>query len=285
MRSLRFSLLAALAFGLTLSACDNADPVSQTGNATATSTEDAAVSIANAISLDGGGALEVALEASGVATSDASKNDASGCIRERSFDEETTTWTRFIECERGRPEGLFYALFSRTGTYQFLDGDATTQYPADADAVNFDIIDGAGLRIRPGLTHELLDIGADLHVGDLHQELVTVNGDYNRAATDTLYTRNAERTLTYDVEMTLTDLVAIPGDRAHWRNAVSGTIEGTYHAIVTFMRGDAYGEREITKTFTIVFGESEGDVRDALITVDGQTFRADVETGEVAGVE
>ncbi|MDX1439101.1 MAG: hypothetical protein R3284_04280, partial [Rubricoccaceae bacterium] len=111
------------------------------------------------------------------------------------------------------------------------------------------------------------------------------NGTYQRAATDTLYTRNAERTLTYDVSMTLTDIVAAPGDRDHWRRAVSGTIEGVFHAIITFMRGDAYGEREITKTFTIVFGDGDGDTRDALITVDGLTFRADIETGQIDGVE
>ncbi|MDX1438834.1 MAG: hypothetical protein R3284_02925, partial [Rubricoccaceae bacterium] len=167
MRSVQFSILMMVALGLTFAACDNAGPASNTGDANTNATEDAAVSIANAISLDGGGALDVAMAASGVAA-DAPKNGRSGCEHERSYDENTFTWTRYIECERGNPDGLFYALFSRTATYQFLSGDAPVQYPDQADAVNFDIVDGEGLRIAPGFVHELLDIGADLHVDDLH---------------------------------------------------------------------------------------------------------------------
>ncbi len=287
MKALRFSLFATFLVALALAGCDNASPVVQGGDANISSTEDAAVSIANALSLEGGGALDVVASAADVASDvqNSQGGDSSGCIRERSYDESTFTWTGFIECERGRPDGLFYALFSRTGTFQFLNGDAPVQYPADADAVNFDIIDGEGLRRAPGFSHELLDIGADLNVADIHTELLTINGTYNRAATDTLYTRNAERTLAYELSMTLTDLQAPPGDRHLWRTAVSGTIEGVYHAVITFTRGDSYVEREITKTFTIVFGDGDGDIRDAIITIDGRDFRADVETGQVQGVD
>ena len=288
MNRLKFSLLATLLVSVAIAGCDNTDPVIDTGgDANISSTEDAAVSIANALSLEGGGALDAVASAAEVASDvqNASGGDDHGCIRERSFDETTVTWTRFIECERGRPNGLFYALFSRTATFQFLNGDTPVQSPAEADAVNFNIIDGEGLRIMPGFIHELLDIGADLHVANIHTELLTVNGTYDRAATDTLYTRNAERTLAYELAMTLTDIQAPPGDRHLWRTAVSGTIEGVYHAIITFTRGDSYVEREVTKTFTIVFGEGDGEIRDAIITVDGRDFRADVETGQVQGVE
>ena len=127
--------------------------------------------------------------------------------------------------------------------------------------------------------------GADLNVANIHGELVTVNGTYDRAATDTLYTRNAERTLTYDLALNFIDVQGPARDRRHWRNAVSGTLEGVYHAVITFIRGDAYEEVEIWKEFTIVFGEGDGDVRDALITIDGRTFRADIETGQVQGVD
>ncbi len=283
MKSIRLSVLTTFFVALAFAGCDNANPVIEAG---VSSTEDAAVSIANALSLEGGGALDIVAAAAEVAAdAQNAHGDDSGCIREGSYDETTFTWTRFIECERGRRDGLFYALFSRTGTFQFLDGDMPVQFPESADAVNFDIVDGEGIRIAPGFTHELLDIGADLHVADIHGELLTVNGTYDRAATDTLYTRSSERTLIYELAMTLTDLQAPPGDRRHWREAVSGTIEGTFHAIITFTRGDSYSETEITKTFTIVFGDGDGDVRDALITVDGRTFRANVETGQVQGVD
>ena len=290
MKPIRFSLLATFLVALVFVGCDNTGVSSDTGDANLSSTEDAAVSIANALSLEGGGALDAMASAAELGTDGSaarSGGDDHGCVRERSYDETTMTWTRFIECERGNPNGLFYALFSRTATYQFLDGDAPVQFPEEANAVNFDIIDGEGIRIAPGFSHELLDIGADLHVADLHTELVTINGTYNRAATDTLYTRNAERTLDYDLSMTLTDIQAPPGHRPrhHWPQAVSGTIEGVYHAFITFIRGDSYEEVEITKTFTIVFGEGDGGVRDAIITVDGRDFRADIQTGQVQGVD
>lgn len=286
MKPIRFSLIATVLVAMAFAGCDNATPIVPGDDANISSTEDAAVSIANALSMEGGGALDVVASAAEVASDiQNAQGDRSGCVRERSYDEGTFTWTRFIECERGREDGLFYALFSRTGTFQFLDGDAPVQYPAEADAVNFDIIDGEGIRRAPGFIHELLDIGADLHVADIHSELLTINGTYDRAATDTLYTRNAERTLAYELSMTLSDLQAPPGDRHLWRTAVSGTIEGVYHAVITFTRGDSYVEREITKTFTIVFGDGDGDVRDALITMDGRTFRVDVETGQVQGVD
>lgn len=286
MKPIRLSVLTAFFVALAVSGCDNANPVVEAG---ISSTEDAAVSIANALSLEGGGALDVIAAAAEVAVdvqnAHGGDSDDSGCVREGSYDETSFTWTHFIECERGRPDGLFYALFSRTATFQFLDGDMPVQFPENADAVNFDIVDGEGIRIAPGFTHKLLDIGADLHVADIHGELLTVNGTYDRAATDTLYTRNSERTLVYELSMTLFDLQAPPGDRHHWREAVSGTIEGTFHAVITFTRGDAYTETEITKTFTIVFGDGDGDIRDALITVDGRTFRANVETGQVLGID
>jgi len=293
MKPIRFSLLATILVAFAFAGCDNADPITGTGgdDANISSTEDAAVSIANALSLEGGGALDIAASASELVVTSSSSSSfggdhfPDGCVFERSYNEATFTWTRFIECEHGNPGGLFYALFSRTATYQFLDGDTPVQYPEEADAVNLDIIDGEGIRIAPGFSHKLLDIGADLNVANIHRELVTVNGTYDRAATDTLYTRNAERTLTYDLALNFIDVQGPARDRHNWRNAVSGTLEGVYHAVITFMRGDAYEEVEIWKEFTIVFGEGDGDVRDALITIDGRTFRADIETGQVQGVD
>ena len=291
MQSLRFSLFASILVAAAFAGCDNADPAVETagGTATISATEDAAVSIANALSLEGGGALDAAASASELAVTDSGSGAGGGfpadCTHERSFDEGTTTWTAFIQCERGRPAGLFYSLFSRTGTFQFLDGDAPVQFPEEADAVNLDVVDGEGLRVAPGFIHELLDIGADLNVANIHGDLVTVNGTYDRAATDTLYTHNAERTLTYELSMTLIEIQAPPGSREHWPTAVSGTIEGIYHAFITFIRGDSYEEIEITKTFTIVFGDGDGNVRDAIINVDGRDFRANIETGQVQGVD
>ncbi|MCH7976951.1 MAG: hypothetical protein IIC18_10445, partial [Bacteroidetes bacterium] len=122
MKPIRFSLLATFLVALTFAGCDNADPITGpgSGGANISSTEDAAVSIANALSLEGGGALDIAASASELVVTSSSSSNVGGdhfpddCDYERSFDEATMTWTRFIECEHGNPDGLFYALFSRT---------------------------------------------------------------------------------------------------------------------------------------------------------------------------
>lgn len=292
MFSLRFrTTLAALALVLAVaSGCDNASPTAVTSEATAA--EDAAVSIANALALDSGGALDDAATAVALGSPSGQNvhgggdpTDHPGCTVERAFDAETFLWTTVFACERGRPDGLFFARFGRTNTHQFYDaGGQPQQFPEGASSLDFAIVDGHGIRVAPGFTHRLLDIGANFDVENLQGDLVTINGTYNRSATDTLYTRRVERTLAYDLSMTFLDVQAPPGDRSNWRDAVSGRIEGTYDALVTFSGPRGYSEREIHTTFVIVFGETDGE-RDARITVDGRTFRADIETGAVLGVD
>ncbi|NNF58373.1 MAG: hypothetical protein HKN04_09030 [Rhodothermaceae bacterium] len=281
MNLLRFSTLSALLLILVVSGCDNAstDPFD---DANIDANEDAAVAIANAVALESGGALDAAADAVEVAAADAAKSGA-GCEYERSYDEGTQTWTGFVSCEFGSPERLFYSLFSRTRTYQFLDESGSPQqYPENAQALNFAIVDGEGIRQRPGFSHELLDLGADLVVEGLGEELKTVNGTYDRSATDTLYTRNVERTLTYDLALTFIDVQGA-GRVRDGNRPVSGTIEGVYEALHTFSAPDGTREQTVTREFTITFGG--GDDRDITIDIGGDTFLADLMTGEVEGLD
>ena len=281
MNLLRFSTLSMLLLVFVVSGCDNAtlDPSDDAG---IDANEDAAVAIANAVALESGGALNAAADAVDVVVSDAAKSGA-GCEHERSYDESTQTWTGFVSCEFGNPDRLFYSLFSRTRTYQFLDESGSPQqFPEGAQTLNFAIVEGEGIRQRPGFSHELLDLGADFVVDDLGQELKTVNGAYNRSATDTLYTRNVERTLTYDLALTFIDVQGA-GRIRDGNRPVSGTIEGVYEAVHTFSSPDGAREQTVNRSFTITFGG--GDDGDITIDVGGDTFRADLMTGEVEGID
>lgn len=284
MNPLRFFTGAALLLALAVSGCDNAGSDPDLA-ADVSADEDAAVAIANAIALDSGGALQAAADAVEL-TEDASGQRSAagdaGCAHERSYDDGAQTWTGFAACEFGDPDGLFYALFSRTRTYQFLDSlGVPQQYPEGAATLNFAIVDGEGFRIRPGFTHRLLGIGADLVVDGLGEALKTVNGTYDRSATDTLYTRDAERTLEYDLALTFVDVQGTGRIRDGGEQPVSGTIEGVYDALHTFTSPDGTREQRVRREFVITFGSGD----EALIALGDETFRADLMTGEVEGVD
>jgi hypothetical protein len=285
------SRVAPLALALPLAllaACDSADPSGPAG-AEAVTNQEAAVAVANALALDAGGVMDAVREA---ATLSELNDPAPGCDVERSYDEPSQTWTRTIACQRGRANEPFFARYGRTQTLQFLAGGVAQQDPRTADALDFTIVDGYGERRAPHLRHHLLDIGGSLHVDDLHEALVTVNGALTRSATDTLRVRRrgpnggaltAERTLAYDLAVAFDDVRA-HRRRGHWGRPVDGTISGTIDGTATFTGPNGQTQtREFSRAFTITFGGAAE--ADALIALGGETFRADLTTGTVDGVD
>ncbi|MDX1421433.1 MAG: hypothetical protein R3181_15820 [Rubricoccaceae bacterium] len=281
------SVTGVLLGALVLAGCDatDADPDPFTD---ASADEDAVVSIAAAIAVEGGGALDLAGGAAASAAAEEAGRSGpgpfdAGCTFELTYDAEAMLWSRFWQCERGEPGGPFYSLFSRTSETQYYDADGTPQAdPETAVSAHFELLDGEGRVVRPWLRHELLDLGADLDLTDLDTDLVTVNGTHVRSATDTLRTFGGERTVVYDLALTYLD---VRGPRGReWDENVSGTIEGQYDAVRTFDGPRGTVTEEISRTFTITFGEDGGeDV--AYIRLGGETYQADLTTGEVEGLE
>jgi len=245
-----------------------------------------AVAIANGVAVEPGGALEAVAGA----IDDGESSQGRGCTAERSYDETTQTWTAVVECERGFPDSRFWARFGRTRTFRFLDAAGVPQQsPEGAASLEFAIVDGHGEVHTPWLHHVLLDIGADINVDDLQEELVTVNGTYDRAATDTLFVRRfgqaaVRRTLIYDLDLEFLDVRGPrhrPGD---WGRPVSGTIEGHVVGAATFTRRDGTTvTREFDRSFTIVFDNPAAET--ATIRVGSEQFEADLLTGAVVGAE
>ncbi|MEM0961022.1 MAG: hypothetical protein AAGK21_00615 [Bacteroidota bacterium] len=275
-----------LAGALVLSACDaTSDTVSADDDL-----DDAAVVLASAIALDSGGALEDAAAGASLAVNASAGArhagpDRPGCENDRSYDAATGFWTASIDCERGDPEGRRYATFERLATYQFLDAAGLPQELRDgAASASYQILSAESLSRSPRGVHALTSLSSDLTVTDLGEDLVTVNGTYQRAATDTLRGRRGQRTVDYAFDAILTD---IQGPRAlprSWRQAVSGTISGTFQATIT--RTPTDGEtvsRDIDRAFEITFPR-DGSDRVAEIVLGGKRYRADVETGEVQGL-
>ncbi|WP_412061486.1 hypothetical protein [Rubrivirga sp. IMCC45206] len=281
----RTLLLGALA--LSLAACDAAGPDPALADA---ALDDAAVTLATAIAVDAGGILEDAAAAAALADTDAARladPHRRGCRAERTFDEAAVAWSLVADCERGDPDARFYAAFERTATVQFFDAAGQPQAEArTADALRYDVLSASSLLRTPRHVHALTSLGVALDVTDLGADLVTVNGAVQRAATDTLRGARGERTVAYALGATLADVRGPRGTARRWRRAVEGTISGTFQATIT--RTPAGGETEtveIDEPFEITFPLDGSGDRVVALVLGGRRYRADVDTGEVTGMD
>lgn len=286
--SRRFLLaLPALALALTFTGCDAssdaADPPSATADA-----EDAALSIGAAIALDNGGLLdEMAAAASASVAPDGldGPGDARpGCERDRQYDDATMVWTLTVQCQRGTPDRRFFAAFGRQSAVQFLAGGQPQQAPEGADALTYRILRGQSIVRRPHHVQRVTSLSADLSVTGLDADLVAVNGTYQRTGADSLRTRRGNRTSEYTLDLAATDVQGPRRIYENWRRAVAGTLTGHYvGTVTTTTRAGGTVTRDVDRTFTVTFPLVGGD-RQAEIAIDGQRFRADVSTGEIASL-
>jgi hypothetical protein len=264
-----------------LAGCDAAGTAP--ADADVVSNEEAAVAVANAVAPEGGGAFEAVTAAADLRHGDGPHG---GCTFERSFDPATTTWTRTVACRRGDPDRPAFARFGRTYTLRFYGADGTPQQdPATAASLDLALVDGYGERRTPALHHLLLDIGAALDVADLQEDLVLVNGTYHRSATDTVRVRGrgdraGQRTLVYDLALTLSDVRVAGGPDGRRTRPVAGTVEGTIEGTATFTGPNGQTRtRDFSRAFTITFGGDGGPVAD--LRIGGDVFRVDLDAGVV----
>ena len=288
--NLALGLFVAVALVLVAGGCEKStDPT--TDNAT----QDAAESIASAMGEDNGGVLDqlgdIALLCSqgGMQTlsmssfGDGSLNKGMDIADTLFYDNATGYWTIEISRERSELFGLYYANFSRSYQVQFRNSVGQPQqfYLVGNDtarSVNFRILGGTGYARSPRWNHHLSEIVADWTVTNAHTNILTVNGTYGRSAIDTLLTYNGVRAADHTLDMAINDVTGPRGNRNNISVATSGELAGTYSGTVTFISGEAYGERNFTRTFTVTFNNGT-----AIITVNGRTFRSDLKTGVVTG--
>lgn len=268
----------------------------------ATSNQDAAQSIANAVGEDNGGVADQmgdAVDATGSAgvttnVGSASPKDggllkgasAEGDTVTKTYSASDTSWTIFVSRNR---VGLFgrQAGFTRTYYSKFIDanGVALPRYiiasPADtATTIKFSVLSGSGYTMTKFVSTHLLSISSNFIITGVNTPIVTVNGTFSRTGTDTIKTFQGERVLNHTLQATLVNVtrpripryvqtVGIP-------RATGGTISGTYTATVTVLAGSSYTERNFTKTFTITFGTDGSGTMD----IGGAMFSCDLQAGE-----
>ncbi len=282
--------VAAFALVALLAGCDAATDAPLDSAAATADTEDAALVVAQTLSLDGGGALEdaaAAVAVAGISSDTRPPGDRPpfpprpGCEPTRTFDEATLVYTLTSECARTGDGGRFSASFARVATVRFLGADGQPQAErTGATALDFDILSGTASLVTPRATHRVTALTADLAVTTLDQDLATVNGTTTRATADSLGGPRGSRTVTARTALTLADVRGPRRVVEDWHRAVSGTISGTYAATVTTTRADGTATtREVSRDILITLPRGGSDL--AEVQLGGRRFQVDRRTGAV----
>ncbi len=243
--------------------------------------DDAAESISTAMGDESGGALESFADVLSVAgggslstTLAKSSGDEMVAAGIPVYDSLNGWWTVSIDRSKygiqasGFMKRVYQYQFSKNSVFQKLRINSADT----ATTVKFKIIDGSGYFSNLRVKHYLTKLRGGWTVNDLNKDTVTLNSDtvYVRAGVDTIITRNMIRT--FDHTLRITKMTDVRGLRFRlnrdnftiWRNnfskAISGTVEGTFYASITFRKGDLYKERTISKTFTITLGAGAGSL-------------------------
>ena len=272
----------------------------QTLNATAT--QDALYSVAANVAVDNGGVLED--------MSDVLKTESMpGIVNEdddnmmnfghnhtgvtEQYDSTNGWWTVTVTRHRGNVLGFYYADYTRVYQHQFVNKDGQFQkFYIVPDGTTFDtaytvnhkIVSGTGDLKTPKVSHHLIGLSGAWTVTGTNTPIVSLNSTapYIRSVSDTVTRNNSVRTLNGTLTLNFINVTGPRGSGLNWHRKLSGTITGTYHAVVTFQKGSTYTETTIDRIINITLGGQQIPVRiKGLSEATGTTFYIDAETGDL----
>jgi len=244
--------------------------------------EDAAESISAAMGDESGGAMEsfadiYSVAGGGSLGSGLAKSSGESSVMTVAgppvYNDSTGWWTVTIDRSRTGVENIVSASVQRVYQYQFQKNGVAQKYPIPiigtdtANTLKFKIVSGSGFFRNARVRHNLTMLKGGWTATKIDKDTVVVNSDttFVRSGVDSIITRNMVRTFTHTTTMEFSN---VKGPRykpsKNWRDnfsqAVSGTVNGTFNATITFQRGSAYKERTISKTFTIDLGAGAGSL-------------------------
>src|ERR1035437_2577921 len=268
----------------------------------ANATQDALYSVAANVAIDNGGVLEdmsdVLQSASITGIVDEDDNgmmnfghNHTGVTKQ--YDLTTGWWTVTVTRHRGNMFGFYFADYSRVYQDQFLNKDGQFQkfyiVPNGstfdtAYTFNHKIVSGTGILITPKVNHQLTALSGAWTVTGTNTPVVTLNSTppYVRSVSDTVNRSASVRTLNGTLTLNFINITGPRGSGLNWHRKTSGTITGTYHAVVTFQKGTTYTETTIDRIINITLGGQQIPVRiKGLTEATGTTFYIDAETGDI----
>lgn len=277
-------LLGVIAMAFALIACGDNSTISV--DETPSITKDAAESIASNIAYDTGGTIDQIMDLNTFATAGGfdtlkEKYPVTHFIFDKTYDPVEGKWSIHIERERGTSGLIPYAFVSRDYILQFLDGDGEAQqyYITDADTartVNFQVVQGYGRHLTRRLSQQLNQLNANWILTNAHQDIVTINGTYYRAAVDTIRTFLRVRTSDHNLQLNIENLTMPRGQAPSVIGAISGSITGHFHADITFTSGSSYSESVIDRDINILIGSGQAE-----IGINNQSYLSNLTTGEL----
>jgi hypothetical protein len=268
----------------------------------ANATQDALYSVAANVAIDNSGVLEemsdVLQTASVTGLIDEDNNNMMNFGHShkgvtKTYDSTTGWWTVTVTRHRGNMLGFYYADYSRVYQQQFLNKDGLFQkfyiVPNGstfdtAYTFNHKITSGIGILKTPKVSHQLTGLSGAWTVTRLNTSVVTLNSTepYVRSVSDTVTRGGAVRTLNGTLTLNFTNIMGPRGGGLNWHLKTSGTITGTYHAVVTFPKGATYTEKTIDRIINITLGGQKIPVViKGLSEATGTTFNIDAETGDI----
>ena len=265
-------------------------------------TQDALYSVAANVAIDNGGVLEEMSDVlqtasiAGIADENINNmmnfgNSHTGVAKQ--YDSTTGWWTIAVTRHRGNVLGLYYAEYSRIYQDQFLNKNGQFQkFFIVPDGSSFDtaysfnhkIVSGTGILKTPKVSHQLTGLSGVWTVTgtNTHNVILNSTSPYIRSVADTVTRNGAVRTLNGTLTLNFANIMGPRGSGLNWHRKTSGTITGTYHALVTFQKGAVYTETTIDRIIDITLGGQTIPVRiKGLTETTGTTFDIDAETGDV----
>lgn len=297
-RGMRVFIAACLMGSLFIIGCKKDDSPAQSAAMDAQATQDAAQSISEAFSQYNGGAFDQIADVMNIATvagiSGGSGRLVAGTSSPesvvKSYDTTTGWWTVTIDRSYNTSAQPYNSTYHRVYKYQFLNslGNPQKNYIVNNNGVadtayqiNHQIVEGSGSANTPRVNHKLLSLSGAWVVTNANKATVTLNtspsAPYNRQASDTVNTvAGAVRTLNNSLTLNLINVTGLRGSGLNWHQKTSGTITGTYHATVTFQKGETYSEKTIDRSFTITLGGAK-----PVLSVGGKIFQMDPLLGDL----
>ncbi len=278
-------LLALLVVGLT--ACDDGTSALEDD---ADANADVALSVDAAVSEDDGGFMDQLGDVADLATWGTIEDQTQGLAGKsagstitRTFDEAAMAWVITVERSFGEPGGPYRVEIDRTYRVQFRDADGIPRkfYITAGDtahAMGFEITQGFGSVNRPGLEAKQTNVHGEWIVDGINTDTITINGTYHRDGQHTIKSDAANRTLTYNLKLQMTDLVGPRQGRGALTSKVSGTLHGGYEAVISFTKGDLYRDRELSRSVTVLIADGE-----RTIFVDNTPFEGFSDAGRLLG--
>ncbi|MDR3610080.1 MAG: hypothetical protein P4L27_05925 [Ignavibacteriaceae bacterium] len=268
-----------------------------------TATQDVAYSVAANVAVDNSGTLDEMSDVLKSASVEGIVNDDiegmmnfghSHSTVTKQYDSTTGWWTITVTRIRGTITGKYYTDIERVYQQQYLDKNGQFQklyiQPSGttndtAYTINFRIVSGTGVLITPHDSHQLTGLSGAWTVTNANTRTVTLNttSPYVRSVADTVMRGGAVRTLNGTLTLNFVNITGPRGSGLNWHRKFSGTITGTYHAVVTFSKGGTYTESTIDRTIDITLGGQTIPIRiKGLHGDEGTVFNLDTETGDIS---